>query len=94
VHQRGERREHGGQQDRGEAGLHARQDRNAGRDVVINAGRLRAIAKRTTLRARRERRRKGQCPGRARRHKRGATRLFALHPDQEGRRQVNFCSAG
>ena len=30
---------HGGQQDRGEAGLHARQDRNARRDVA-NSGRI------------------------------------------------------
>jgi len=33
MHQRGERRVHGGQQDRGEAGLYARKDRDARSDV-------------------------------------------------------------
>jgi predicted nucleotidyltransferase len=39
VHQQGEGRVHGGQQNRGEAGLHGRQDRNARRDVA-NPGRM------------------------------------------------------
>ena len=34
VHQQGDGRVHGGQQDRGEAGLHASQDRNARSDVA------------------------------------------------------------
>jgi len=39
VHQQAEGREHGGHQDRGEAGLHAGQDRNARRDEA-NPGRI------------------------------------------------------
>ncbi len=39
MHQRSEGRVHDGQQDRGEAGLDARQDRKAGRDMR-NPGRI------------------------------------------------------
>jgi hypothetical protein len=39
MHEQSEGRVHGGQQDRGEPGLHACQDRNARRDVA-NPGRI------------------------------------------------------